>query len=211
MQREEASMHAATKPSTSRTGFCSECRRSTGRKARAPGVAIVRRRPVGRGTTAGPATHERVEAGGLTKRFTRSLRWRSSAPWLESIPSGTRMLVAPKRASSRGDAVGIQRIAVRAETRSLRRRRIPNVEDACRSSPPQREAPSRLTNYSGAMNNPWPSLIAALSGERVPTPSTWPVREIHRLCGLSPANSDGARLVRHQPQRRRVPSLPAPN
>jgi hypothetical protein len=31
------------------------------------------------------------------------------------------------------------------------------------------------------MNNPWLSLIAALSGQRITTPSTWPVREIHRL------------------------------
>jgi len=31
------------------------------------------------------------------------------------------------------------------------------------------------------MNNPWLSLIAALSGERISTPSHWPVREVHRL------------------------------
>jgi hypothetical protein len=31
------------------------------------------------------------------------------------------------------------------------------------------------------MNNPWLSLIAALSGQRISTPSNWPVREVHRL------------------------------
>jgi hypothetical protein len=31
------------------------------------------------------------------------------------------------------------------------------------------------------MKNPWLSLIAALSGQRIRTPSTWPVREVHRL------------------------------
>jgi hypothetical protein len=31
------------------------------------------------------------------------------------------------------------------------------------------------------MNNPWLSLIAALSGQRIRTPSNWPVREVHRL------------------------------
>jgi hypothetical protein len=36
------------------------------------------------------------------------------------------------------------------------------------------------------MNNPWLSLIAALSGQRIRTPSTWPVREVHRLFDARP-------------------------
>ncbi len=32
-----------------------------------------------------------------------------------------------------------------------------------------------------AMNDPWPLLIAALSGQRMTIPSTWPVRTVHRL------------------------------
>jgi hypothetical protein len=59
------------------------------------------------------------------------------------------------------------------------------------------------------MNNPWPSLIAALSGERVRTPSTWPVREIHRLCDLCAGRSGGGRQTRAL-QRRRAPPFPAP-
>jgi hypothetical protein len=43
------------------------------------------------------------------------------------------------------------------------------------------KAAVRLTTYSRAMNNPWLSLIAALAGQRISTPSTWPVREVHRL------------------------------
>jgi len=43
------------------------------------------------------------------------------------------------------------------------------------------EAAGRLATYSTAMNNPWSSLISALSGQRITTPSTWPVREVHRL------------------------------
>ena len=43
------------------------------------------------------------------------------------------------------------------------------------------EVESQRATYSMAMNNPWLSLIAALSGQRISTPSTWPVREIHRL------------------------------
>jgi hypothetical protein len=31
------------------------------------------------------------------------------------------------------------------------------------------------------MNDPWLPLIAALSGKRTSTPSTWPVRKVHRL------------------------------
>ena len=32
-----------------------------------------------------------------------------------------------------------------------------------------------------AMNDPWPLLVAALSGQRTTMPSTWPARTIHRL------------------------------
>jgi hypothetical protein len=36
------------------------------------------------------------------------------------------------------------------------------------------------------MNDPWLPLIAALSGQRTATPSTWPVRNVHRIdCCLS--------------------------
>jgi hypothetical protein len=31
------------------------------------------------------------------------------------------------------------------------------------------------------MNDPWPLLIAALSGQRINTPASWPVRTVHRL------------------------------
>jgi len=31
------------------------------------------------------------------------------------------------------------------------------------------------------MNDPWPLLIAALSGQRMTVPSTWPARTVHRL------------------------------
>jgi hypothetical protein len=39
------------------------------------------------------------------------------------------------------------------------------------------------------MNDSWLSLIAALSGQRIHTPSSWPVREVHRLVDLRPARS----------------------
>ncbi|MBC7974566.1 MAG: hypothetical protein H7138_06225 [Myxococcales bacterium] len=31
------------------------------------------------------------------------------------------------------------------------------------------------------MNDPWTLFIAALSGQRTTTPSTWPARTVHRL------------------------------
>jgi hypothetical protein len=37
------------------------------------------------------------------------------------------------------------------------------------------------------MNDPWLPLIAALSGKRTSTPSTWPVRTVHRLESYVPA------------------------
>lgn len=75
-------------------------------------------------------------------------------------------------------------------------------------APLQREVAVRLTPYSTAMNNPWLSLIAALSGERVSTPPTWPVREVHRLCELRAAKSgEGSQTC--QSHRHRGPLLPA--
>jgi len=48
------------------------------------------------------------------------------------------------------------------------------------------------------MNNPWLSLIAALSGQRISTPSTWPVREVHRLFDVRVTRSaEDARRARH--------------
>jgi hypothetical protein len=42
--------------------------------------------------------------------------------------------------------------------------------------------PSRNRRITlAAMNDPWLPMIAALSGQRVTTPSTWPAREVHRL------------------------------
>jgi hypothetical protein len=31
------------------------------------------------------------------------------------------------------------------------------------------------------MKDPWLPMIAALSGQRIATPSSWPAREVHRL------------------------------
>jgi hypothetical protein len=47
------------------------------------------------------------------------------------------------------------------------------------------------------MNNPWLSLISALSGQRITPPSTWPVREVHRLFDARPLRSaDGSQAGR---------------
>jgi len=53
-----------------------------------------------------------------------------------------------------------------------------------------------------AMNNPWLSLIAALSGQRINTPSTWPVREVHRLFDARPPRSGTASQTRPPPRSR---------
>ena len=66
----------------------------------------------------------------------------------------------------------------------------------------------RRTPYARAMNNSWLSLIAALSGQRVSTPATWPVREVHRLCDVCVAKSAAAGRLR-PPQRSGGPLLPA--
>ena len=64
------------------------------------------------------------------------------------------------------------------------------------------EAAGRLTTYSTAMNNPWLSLIAALSGQRISTPSTWPVREVHRLFEVrSTRSAEGSRARASQRHR----------
>jgi hypothetical protein len=63
------------------------------------------------------------------------------------------------------------------------------------------EVAVRLATYATAMNNPWLSLIAALSGQRINTPSTWPVREVHRLYEVRahrPAKANPTRPARHQ-------------
>jgi hypothetical protein len=40
------------------------------------------------------------------------------------------------------------------------------------------------------MKDPWLPMIAALSGQRVSTPSNWPAREVHRLdCHVSAARA----------------------
>jgi hypothetical protein len=57
------------------------------------------------------------------------------------------------------------------------------------------------------MNDPWLPMIAALSGQRVTTPSTWPAREVHRLdCQVSAIRS-ALRPDAPQLDRRRAPSL----
>jgi len=63
-----------------------------------------------------------------------------------------------------------------------RAHRIPKVDEATGPSAHLGEAAVRRATYAPAMNNPWLSLIAALSGQRIRTPSNWPVREVHRLC-----------------------------
>jgi len=87
------------------------------------------------------------------------------------------------------------------------RSHILNVEESSSRSTLQSEVGVGLASYSGAMNNPWSSLIAALSGTRVSTPSAWPVRKVHRLGDVCPARSAGARLARQPHQRGLSPSL----
>ncbi len=89
------------------------------------------------------------------------------------------------------------------------RHRILNVEEGSGPTTLQGEVAVRLTNYSRAMNDPWLSLITALSGKRVSTPFTWPVREIHRLCDVRAAKS-GAKSQSRQSHRHQVPLFSAP-
>jgi len=48
------------------------------------------------------------------------------------------------------------------------------------------------------MNDPWLPMIAALSGQRITTPSTWPAREVHRL----DSHGSVARVARRRDSRR---------
>ena len=64
------------------------------------------------------------------------------------------------------------------------------------------EAAGRLATYSTAMNNPWLSLISALSGQRISTPSTWPVREVHRLFDVRAPRSATGSQTRPPPRPR---------
>jgi len=51
-----------------------------------------------------------------------------------------------------------------------------------------------------AMNDPWLPMIAALSGQRIATPSTWPAREVHRLDGPGSAGRFTPQPERRQSQ-----------
>jgi len=44
------------------------------------------------------------------------------------------------------------------------------------------------------MNDPWLPMIAALSGQRVTPPSTWPAREVHRIDDQALAIRSASRL-----------------
>jgi hypothetical protein len=55
------------------------------------------------------------------------------------------------------------------------------------------------------MNDPWLPLIAALSGQRIATPSTWPVRNVHRIDGCYFAAQAGAQRRSRQETVRSVP------
>jgi hypothetical protein len=82
--------------------------------------------------------------------------------------------------------------------RAWRWRSIPKVEEGPGPSALLGEAAVGFTTYSTTMNNPWLSLIAALSGQRISTPSTWPVREVHRLFDVRVTRSaEDARRARH--------------
>jgi hypothetical protein len=56
------------------------------------------------------------------------------------------------------------------------------------------------------MNDPWLPLIAALSGKRTATPSTWPARKVHRIDGCY---FDAQAADRRRPAQARGPSGPA--
>jgi hypothetical protein len=57
------------------------------------------------------------------------------------------------------------------------------------------------------MNDSWLSLIAALSGQRIRTPSSWPVREVHRLVDLRPIRSAEGSPARSSDRHRGPPSI----
>ncbi|MEO6895132.1 MAG: hypothetical protein ABI218_00640 [Caldimonas sp.] len=49
------------------------------------------------------------------------------------------------------------------------------------------------------MNDPWPLLVAALSGQRTTIPSSWPVRTVHRLDAYASAARAAQPTQRHSP------------
>ena len=78
------------------------------------------------------------------------------------------------------------------------------------------EAGLPAAGYSRAMDNTssWPSLIATLSGQRVSTPSTWPVREVHRLCDVcvpkTRGTPAGSLIASREVAHGRIASSPSP-
>jgi hypothetical protein len=59
------------------------------------------------------------------------------------------------------------------------------------------------------MNDPWMPLIAALSGKRTATPTTWPVRKVYRIEGYVADAEAAARRRDHLLMQRAVASLGA--
>ena len=70
-----------------------------------------------------------------------------------------------------------------------------------RGTPTARRSPTLA-----AMNDPWPLLIAALSGQRTTIPPTWPVRTVHRLDACVSA-ARAAQQPRESMDRRSPPSI----
>jgi hypothetical protein len=58
------------------------------------------------------------------------------------------------------------------------------------------------------MNDPWLPLIAALSGKRTTTPSTWPIRKVHRLESYAPSGRATPLREAREPDRRQTVSSP---
>jgi hypothetical protein len=56
------------------------------------------------------------------------------------------------------------------------------------------------------MNDPWLPMIAALSGQRIATPATWPAREIHRLDNQTSAVRSAPRAEGRQSHGGQAPS-----
>jgi hypothetical protein len=71
-------------------------------------------------------------------------------------------------------------------------------------SPVRAKSSRRSQTTLAAMKDPWLPMIAALSGQRVTTPSSWPVREVHRLdCHVSAARA-AARSGAQRSERRQA-------
>jgi len=49
------------------------------------------------------------------------------------------------------------------------------------------------------MNDPWLPMIAALSGQRITPPSTWPARAVHRIDDQAAAVRSASRADRRWP------------